>query len=437
MRNSLGSALVVIAASLSSPCTFAQATTEQAHEQGIDYGKAQNESVGTSRISDETAEQVPFYKQNPVQQTDFDGGFGDMLEVGTGRITQSSTYTSGNCDREGFDPAQVAEDTAGADKWARMSTSARQTAIQTQVRYFDQECDGINFLAGEYETRHRTEIPPTDDLQHWTPDWGTPDEGDACAIQDISIPPEYSKEYCFESRTIEKRFCEDEVHVQCTPPTGNCALAGIIPGSVSVTTGDYSFSFSGTQMILKNTITQPWSQTRANFNFEISGLDRVDEFRAVQITSDNWVGLEINGHYLGTHTRYFGGWLNTPWTVRMGSKMICTRYEKQCVRSSGGDNDTCLEWEDVCAAWSNTARLVEYAEDMYHSAETGNSFTSGVDVNILPYLQEGNNTITMYVIDGGPPGNGTIWINARQKCPPDCEIRWDDTCQPFEDARVD
>lgn len=431
------SVLALALISLFPPCSIAQTSTQQAHDQGIGYGQSQNESVGTSRISDETAQQVPFYKQNPVQQSKFDGGFGDMLELGAGRITQSATYESGNCDRENFDPSQVAQDTAGADKWARMSTSARQTAIQNQVRYFDQECDGINFLAGEYETRQQVEIPPSDDIQHWTPDWNPPDQGEACTDQEVTIPPEYNKEYCYESRTIEKRFCQDEVHVQCTPPTGNCALQGIIPGSVSVSTGNYTFSFSGTQMILANQITQPFSQTQANFNFKISGLDRIDEFKAVQINSDNWVGIAVNGRYLGTHTRFFGGFRSTPWTVRMGTKQICRAYERKCVREGGGDAGMCLEWQDVCVSWQSTENLVEYAADTYHSAETGDRYTSAVNINLLPYLREGNNTITMYVIDGGPPGNGTIWINARQKCPPHCDIRWDDNCKPFEDARVE
>ncbi len=415
----------------------AQPTLQGAHDLGIGFATQQKDEVGTSRINEQTAAQVPLYKPNPLQQNSYDGGFGDMLNIGVGRITESRAYSPGSCDKEGFDPEQAAKSVMGPQKWATLSASQRQRAIEDQITYFDQECEGINFLAGEYKMRNRAEIPPTDDLANWTPPQGTPDGNGNCSMENVSIPPEYVTEYCYESRTIENRFCEEHLNVQCEPPPpGNCASGGIVRGSVSVSTGNYSYSFNGSQLVLHNTITQPWSQTYANFNFNIEGLDRIEEFRAVQIQSDNWVGLAVNGVYLGTHSRFFGGWYSTSYTVRIGNVRYCSQYERQCTSYSTGDTPICWQWEDVCTGGYYNMSQVFYSPTGYRSAETGDRFTSSVNINLMPYLKEGNNTITMYVIDGGPPGNGTIWINAYQKCPPSCSYTWSDNCAPFESVLV-
>lgn len=410
---------------------------QQATDQGKNLGLQNKNEVGTSRINEETASQVPFFKPSPVQKDGFQGGFGDMVNIGVDRITQSKEYSGGNCDREGFDPAVEAQKSAGAAKWAAMTAAQRQQAIQSQSDYFDQECEGINFLAGEYQMRQKIEIPPDDSLQDWVPPAGDADGNGACTTQTTTIPPEFNTEYCYESMTIENRFCNENLAVQCQPPQGNCASEGVIRGSVSVSTGNYSYTFDGSQLVLRNSITQAWTQTWANFTFNLAGVDRIEEFRAIQIQSDNWVGIEVNGVYLGTHTRFFGGWRSTPWTIRMGSR-VCTEFERgQCIKRSGTSPfSPCIEWEQICTGWTNYSSRVEYAEGQYRSAETGDSFTSAVNIDMRPYLREGANTIKMYVIDGGAPGNGQVWINARQRCLPQCSYNWSNNCAAFENVRV-
>lgn len=376
--------------------SFSAMSLQDANTLGKNLGEQNRNEVGTSGISEETASQVPFYKKNPVQENGYQGGFGDMMNIGVSRITQSQQYSPGRCDREGFDPAAEAQKSVGPEKWAAMTPLQRQKAIQDQSDYFDQECEGINFLAGDYQMRDKITIPPGDDLQNWTPPAGSPDDS-SCSTQTVTTPAEYRTDSCYESMTLEKRFCNESLNVVCRPPPeGNCASGGIVRGSVSVNTGGYSYSFSGSQLILKNTIHAPWSLTYAKFSFKLEGLDRIQEFRAVQITSDNWVGIEINGTYLGTHTRYFGGFSRSNYKIRVSGSQVC---------------------------WSATS---------CRSAETGDSFTSSVSVDMMPYLVEGDNYITMYVVDGGPPGNGTIWINAKQKCLPDCDFNWVNTCAAFD-----
>ncbi|MFT0547076.1 hypothetical protein ACMHYO_12145 [Allopusillimonas ginsengisoli] len=414
----------------------AQPTLQGAHDLGIGFATQQKDEVGTSRINEQTASEVPLYRPNPVQQNNYEGGFGDMLGIGVGRITQSRSYSPGSCDKEGFDPEQAAKSVMGPQKWATLSASQRQRAIEDQITYFDQECEGINFLAGEYKMRNRAEIPPTDDLANWTPPQGTPDGNGNCSMENVSIPPEYVTEYCYESRTIENRFCEEHLNVQCEPPPpGNCAIDGVVRGSVSVSQASYGYTFNGSTLVLINNVTASFSQTWAKFNFNVSGADRIQEFRATYIQSDNWVGFSVNGHFIGTHSRYFGGLNLGSDRLTMASVKTCANQEQQCIEWSNGDQGGCQAWETVCTSYYYSTR-VQYSPSGYGPPETGDSFGSSVNVDIRPYLKEGNNEITMYVIDGGMPGNGRISFNVYQKCPPNCSYTWSDNCAPFESVLV-
>jgi len=207
----LHSVILIALAALAAPAA-AQVSLQGAHDQGIGFATEQKNSVGTSRINEQTAAQVPLYKPNAVQSGSYDGGFGDMMSIGVGRINQSKTYAPGSCDREGFNPEQAAKSVVGDAKWASMSTAQRQRAIEDQVTFFDQECEGINFLAGEYQMRQKVEIQPSDDLTKWNPG-GSPSGDGQCSMQTIYVPAEYEKNSCYQTTALEQRQCFDNANV--------------------------------------------------------------------------------------------------------------------------------------------------------------------------------------------------------------------------------
>lgn len=207
----LHSAILVALAAIAAPAA-AQVSLQGAHDQGIGFATEQKNSVGTSRINEQTAAQVPLYKPNAVQSGSYDGGFGDMMSIGVSRITESQAYTSGNCDKEGFDPEQAAQSVMGPAKWAALTPAQKQRAISDQVSFFDQECEGINFLAGEYQMRQKIEIPPSDDLNEWNPG-GETDGNGQCSMQTITVPPEYQENSCYQTTALEKRECFDTANV--------------------------------------------------------------------------------------------------------------------------------------------------------------------------------------------------------------------------------
>lgn len=197
-----------------SATAFGQSTPESATAAGKQFGQSELDRVGTSNISGEKAQQnVPFYKPNPVQKNDTRTDANMFYDMGVGQINSSRTYQPGQCDREGFNPAAEAQKGVGAEKWARMSQAERDEAIANQKKFFDQECEGINFLSGEYPGRTEYEVRPGDDLEGWNPDKFPPNQNGECETRTITTPDEYQINTCHETQNIAKKQCYRQANV--------------------------------------------------------------------------------------------------------------------------------------------------------------------------------------------------------------------------------
>lgn len=193
----------------------AQLSPDAAHNEGLGLGRSELNRVGTGNINESNAQSlVPFSKDQPVQKNDSRTDANLFYEMGVNQINSSKTYSPGNCDREGFDPEAEARKGMGEDKWARLTEAQRAEAIANQKSFFDQECEGINFLAGSYPGRTEYEIQPGDDLGQWEPDTIPPDQPGACTTETLSTPASYDKFYCNESTAIEHRECYDTANVE-------------------------------------------------------------------------------------------------------------------------------------------------------------------------------------------------------------------------------
>jgi len=180
------------------------------------------------------------------------------------------------------------------------------------------------------------------------------------------------------------------------PESATCSATGIVAGSAAINNGSYTFNFDGYNLTIRNNVTAKNSVTTATFSFSVASIDLIKQFRLTGIESDNWVGLTVNGQYIGTHSRLFGGF-NT---------------ESDRLVMEGG--------------------YVRYSATGTHGPETGGGFYSGMDVDIKPYLKNGDNSIVINVVNGGGPGMGAAYFQARQKCPALCEMKWVDYCGGHE-----
>lgn len=211
---------LVVGAVFSLPA-LAQMSTQEGHNQGMSLGQSELNRVGTSNINETNAQNnVPFYKSTPVQKNDSRTDANMFYDMGVGQINASRGYTAGNCDREGFNPEAEARKGMGDEKWSKMTTAQRLEATKNQQSFFDQECEGINFLAGEYPGRTEYEIPPGDDLDNWVPDQVPPDVPGECTTQTVHTPGTYDKFYCNESTSVEKRQCHRTANVSISYSEG-------------------------------------------------------------------------------------------------------------------------------------------------------------------------------------------------------------------------
>ena len=203
---------------------------------------------------------------------------------------------------------------------------------------------------------------------------------------------------CTQSYTTYTSSCRREAAPTCEPAplSATCSATGIVAGSAAINNGSYSFTFDGYDLTIRNNVTAKNSVTTASFTFTVASLDLIKQFTLTGIESDNWVGLTVNGTYIGTHTRLFGGFAT--WSDRLVME--------------GGQ--------------------VRYSDTGYHAPETGGGFYSAMDIDIKPHLQNGENTIVMNVVNGGGPGMGAAYFKATQKCPAICEMNWVDYCGGHE-----
>lgn len=203
---------------------------------------------------------------------------------------------------------------------------------------------------------------------------------------------------CTQSYTTYTTSCRREAAPDCVPApaSATCSATGIVAGSAAINNGSYSFTFNGYDLLIRNNVTAKNSVTTATFSFMVASVDLIKQFKLTGIESDNWVGLTVNGTYIGTHTRLFGGFAT--WSDRLVME--------------GGQ--------------------VRYSDTGYHAPETGGGFYSALDIDIKPHLKDGENTIVMNVVNGGGPGMGAAYFKATQKCPAICEMKWSDFCGSHE-----
>lgn len=276
-------------------------------------------------------------------------------------------------------------------------------------------------------------------------------------------------QYQCEVRPMEERVntCTRTLDLQCPTPADGCDSGGIVPGSV---TGDMAVSFGtvggGTYALdFGSAANDIWhgypGVVDRNLTFRINRLAEITQFRLAQANFDDWIRIILNGHlvYVGP----FGGdrlELYRPPPVFEpetdgGNPRQCTyTYNSEmgggyyrCVTMTyaggeGGYNESNVTGYETCTAtaggWTCTPfggndGLVQYCGDAscLRFAELNTSWVQYPNIDLRPFLVEGDNLLEMRVIiyDGG---EGFIRIHSRMICPVICTDNWITNCGPLE-----
>lgn len=409
---------------------------DAARQQGGQLGTALNPNIQNNLKTGDPATVVPNYNPNPTQKSYFQGGQGATVAPGTSRVTACSSAGDVECQavnlmRQGkatrpefnihrTDPLltnskNLTTNPTGTIGNIFTNYDTCKTTTQTTPPIFEtQVCN--EFSKNENKTcKMGQEVVVDPDYLYKCLETIQAQANATCTVGRIVVVDADANYQCTQSpKQIENLKCNRRLIVTCEPVAGNCASAGVVRGSVSVSNGSYSYTFDGTNMVLSNPITAVNSRTDAAFSFTVSGASRLQAFSITGIESDNWVGLEVNGTYIGTHTRHFGGF-NT------GSDRLTLGYVPYCYDTESGQQ--C--YDDLRVIYGPGAN------DNYYP-ETGGGLYTGTSYDLKPLIVEGNNVIRMFVINGGGPGLGKVYIRVNQKCDANCTDSWDNQCASLE-----
>ncbi|ABO59625.1 hypothetical protein BYI23_E003460 (plasmid) [Burkholderia sp. YI23] len=380
-----------------------------AHSDGLSYGKGQLDKLN-GNITNNNAKNVPFYTTTPSQSSSFGGP--SLFDVGVSRITSCKTATH------------------GSDAVA------------------NQECDAVNFLAKNPDNRVKVPIGNDDPIIKGIGDTINNANGhyndNGCVPATTTTPDQHSTEVCNEYLVTDDKLCNmgqvvevdadsnyqcnvtknslytqqcDKVlNVWCQPGQDGCDNGGIVPGS---TQGDMRVWLGpiggGTWDLQFGTFADNyWAGDKTNgavydrsLSFNIRDITQLTQFTLVRAAFDDWLWVQVNG--ITVYVGPYGG-------DRL--YQVQTSYQASC---GGKDSGMCTYYHTQ----------IQYGPNSFGNAELGSSWNMGLNIDLRPFLHNGDNTIWTRTIVAGN-GESALDIYARMYCPAVCYDSWDNQCQNLE-----
>ena len=213
-----------------------------------------------------------------------------------------------------------------------------------------------------------------------------------CPIsQIVEIDPYYTYE-CNKKRPESIKTCHDEIVSITCQKSSECDNGGIIASSVQ---SDMKWVYNFPILTLGTISDNYWKGRCAVFDrttkFKVKNLSKITEFRIVEVGFDDYLWIKING--------------NTVYVGPDGGDQINVRRD----------------------------RYVTYDGKKMWRCERNHNWRIPVNIDLKPYLKEGENDIWMRVIVAGA-GEGWMKISAKQYCckNEDWVVQRDTTCKREE-----
>ena len=183
--------------------------------------------------------------------------------------------------------------------------------------------------------------------------------------------------------------CAQSLKLTCKQ-AGECDSGGIVKASVS---SDMKFEYSYPYLTIGTIADNYWGGRCDAYDrvtkFQVRNKEEIKEFKIVQVGFDDYLWIKVNGHtiYVGPYNE---GYVEPFFGNRYGPRVNTNRGQYLC---------------DLEKNWN-----------------------FNVDINLLPYLKEGENEIWIRVIVAGA-GEGWMKIIAKQHCCMSWQEQWSEQCQ--------
>ena len=210
-----------------------------------------------------------------------------------------------------------------------------------------------------------------------------------CPIsQIVEIDPHYTYD-CNKKREESIKTCHDEItSINCNK-SSECDNGGIMAKSVQ---SDMKWEYNFPTLTLGTIADNYWTGHCAIYDrttsFQVKNLSKITEFRIFEVGFDDYLWIKINGN-----------------TIYVGP--------------DGGDRvemiDKVSEERSIFGVRRNTRRGVTTNGENLLGCERNTSWTRAVNIDLRPYLKEGENSIWMRVLVSGA-GEGWMKISAKQHC---------------------
>lgn len=218
------------------------------------------------------------------------------------------------------------------------------------------------------------------------------------AIQAVEIDAKYTYR-CTKKREDAIKTCYSEITSMKCKNSQECDNGGIIPGSVA---SDMKWEYNYPTLTIGKTDGLYWGGHCAIYDrsttFEIKNIKKLKEFKLVEMEFDDYLWVKVNGHtiFIGPHS---GDRLEVKeWTA----KYFLLDIKHQGVTTNGHNTHAC---------------------ELYGKGGEKRA----LDIDLLPYLKEGQNEIWMRVIVSGG-GKGWIKIRTLQHCCKEWEVIRKEQC---------
>lgn len=407
-------------------------TPGQAFQAGKDFanGNAGRSAAGGAVNATTGAAAVPKYNTNPPQTSVYGNGRSLIGGAGSAKQSECQSYKAGSA-------------------------------------YEQQECNAVNFLTKNPGQRPKFVIDKKNDPlivgsgQIIKNPGAVPGSGtSACHIEQTTVPGTFISETCTETQSLETLQCNRVLVVSCPEPPDGCDQGGIVSNSYA---GDMAVSFTpdgnGNYMLQFGTIADNyWSGWGATFDrtltFTVKDMSLITLFKLTRAAFDDWILVSVNGTvaYVGPYGGDRLEVVNRGTTTTEASPRQCQQTVDdggggtgwQCFDAvPSGDGYTAQNVSNYqsctataegysCFAPDANNGLVQYGENSYGQPELFTSWNQSVEVDVLPLLKEGKNTIFVRTIVAGN-GEGAAVFTTRQRCPKTCSDTWDESqCDPLK-----
>ena len=359
-------------------------TIEEAKNQGSSIGSGFTDSfyISNNIITEKTKQETPGYTTDNPEETKYFNN-PSALNSNSPEVTKAKTATVGGQfmtetlqdPNRPIIPVSLNDPYLSKAKpeYVKLSPEYQEVLKMFTTNYSD--CKPVTITSSEFETR------TCDDFDEMT--------GGVCEVpQEVHVKAEHNYN-CLRSRQTEGRICDRSLSIVCEDNNGQCDAGGINLTSIA------------SDMV--------W-----NYHYPILTIGSIGD--------DYW--------------RQWGGDSDIETRDRWGrvSYSRCS-YHRSISFDVRNVNDVTLfnlrsvSYDDQMEVKINGSRIfIGPNSSLQGCAEYGRTWTSDPNVNLIPYLRDGINTIEMEVRVGGG-GEAWIKIEARQRCCNNPREVWTEVCK--------